>query len=182
MNNLQNKYHKEVMPKLKAEFEIKNALALPYLEKIVINAGMAEALQNKEVLQKFKEQLAQISGQTPQITLAKKSISTFKLKAGDPIGLMVTLRGKRAWDFLEKLISVVTPRIRDFRGLEDGKFDSHGNYNLGFAEHTIFPGLDLSKVDKARGLVVSLVIRNSDKQKSKAMLELLGLPFKKGEN
>src|SRR3990167_8466333 len=131
MNNLQKKYQDEVSPKLKEEFQITNDLALPKLEKILINAGMAEALQNKESLEKMKEQLAQISGQMPKITTAKKSISTFKLKAGDPIGLMITLRGKRAWDFLEKFIFVVVPRIRDFRGVSQNKFDNRGNYSIG---------------------------------------------------
>lgn len=177
MNNLQKKYQQQVMPKLKEEFNVKNSLALPFIEKVVVNAGTSDALQNREVLPKVKEYLAQITGQMPKITSAKKSISSFKLRAGDQIGAVVTLRGKKAWDFLEKLISVVAPRMRDFRGMPDDKFDNAGNYSLGFVEHTIFPGVDLSKVDKPRGLVVSIVVKKSDKQKSKRMLELLGLPF-----
>ena len=170
------------MPKLKEEFNIKNPHALPYLEKIVVNTGTSDALTNREVLAKVKEQLAQITGQAPKITSAKKSISTFKLKAGDQIGIMVTLRGQKAWDFLERLISIVAPRMRDFRGMPDDKFDKAGNYNIGFSEYTIFPGLDLSKVDKPRGFVISAVVKNSDQQKSKRMLELLGLPFRKENN
>lgn len=182
MNSLQKKYQEEVAPKLKEEFSIKNTLAIPFIEKIIVNTGASDALQNREVLTKAKEQLAQITGQVPKITAARKSISTFKLRSGDQIGVMATLRGKKAWDFLEKLIAIVAPRMRDFRGMPDDKFDNVGNYSLGFAEHTIFPGLDLSKVDKPRGLVVSIVIRKSDKQKSKRLLELLGLPFMKEAN
>lgn len=179
MTNLNIKYREEVVPKLKEEFGIKNELALPSIEKIVVNVGAAEALQNKEVLGKIKEQLAIISGHAPTITLAKKSISTFKLKAKDPIGVMVTLRGKKAWDFLEKLINIVIPRIRDFRGMHDNKFDKIGNYSFGLAEQTLFPYLEYSKVDKVRGLVISIVVKKSDPEKTKKMFELLGVPFRK---
>lgn len=179
MNNLQKKYQEEYSEKLKEEFKLKNALALPYIEKIVVNTGAAEALQNREILTKVKEQLAQITGQMPKITLAKKSISTFKLKAGDPIGVMVTLRAKRGWDFLEKFITIVVPRIRDFRGLDNDNFDQKGNFSIGIIEQTLFPNLDFSKVDKTRGLVVTIVIKKSDPQKSKRLLEILGLPFRK---
>lgn len=179
MTNLNIKYREEVVPKLKEEFGIKNELALPSIEKIVVNVGAAEALQNKEVLGKIKEQLAIISGHAPTITLAKKSISTFKLKAKDPIGVMVTLRGKKAWDFLEKLIRIVIPRIRDFRGMHDNKFDKIGNYSFGLAEQTLFPYLEYSKIDKVRGLVISIVVKKSDPEKTKRMFELLGVPFRK---
>src|SRR3989344_4102952 len=179
MTNLNIKYREEIIPKLKEEFKIKNELALPCIEKIVINVSAAEALQNKEVLAKIKEQLAIISGHAPTITLAKKSISTFKLKAKDPIGVMVTLRGKKAWDFLEKLIYIVIPRIRDFRGMQDDKFDRMGNYSFGITEQTLFPYLDYSKVDKVRGMVVTIVVKKSDPKKSKRMLEFLGMPFRK---
>ena len=179
MNNLQKKYQEETMPKLKEEFNLKNSLAVPSIEKIVVNIGAAEALQNREVLTKIKEQLSQIAGQMPKITLAKKSISTFKLKAGDPIGAMVTLRGQKSWDFLEKFIAIVVPRMRDFRGLPEDKFDKMGNYSIGLTEQSLFPHLEFSKVDKTRGLVVTIVTRNSDRDKSKRLLELLGLPFRK---
>ena len=180
--NLQDKYKQEVVPKLKEEFALKNTLALPYIEKIVINVAASEALQTKEVLEKIKEQLAIIAGQTPKVTFAKKSISTFKLKAGDKIGVMVTLRGKKAWDFLEKFIGIVAPRLRDFRGMPKDKFDEAGNYSIGFGEQNIFPHLEYSKIDKPRGLVISIVIKKSDKQKSLRMLEILGLPFRKGDS
>ena len=179
MTNLNTKYRQEVIPKLKEELKIKNELALPNIEKIVINVGAAEALQSKEVLAKIKEQLAIISGHAPTITLAKKSISTFKLKAKDPIGVMVTLRGKKAWDFLEKLIGIVIPRIRDFRGMQENKFDKMGNYSFGLAEQTLFPYLEYSKVDKVRGMVITIVVKKGDQDKSKRMLELLGMPFRK---
>lgn len=179
MTNLKSKYREEIVPKLKKELGIKNELALPYIEKVVLNVGAAEALQSKEVLAKIKEQLAVIAGHTPTITLAKKSISSFKLKAKDPIGVMVTLRGQKAWDFLEKLISIVIPRMRDFRGMQVNKFDKMGNYSFGIAEQTLFPYLEYSKVDKVRGMVITIVIKKSDQGKSKTMLEFLGMPFRK---
>lgn len=179
MNNLQIKYKEEVKFKLKEEFGLKNDLSLPFIEKVILNAGAAEALSDKGVIEKIKEQLATIAGQIPKVTQAKKSISSFKLKQGDSIGVMVTLRGKKAWDFLEKFISIVIPRMRDFRGMPKEKFDEKGNYNFGMSEQILFPEIDYSKIDKVRGLVITLVIKNSDKEKSKRMLELLGLPFRK---
>ncbi|OGD97415.1 50S ribosomal protein L5 [Candidatus Curtissbacteria bacterium RIFCSPLOWO2_01_FULL_38_11b] len=180
MNKISKKYYKdEVSPKLKEEFKIKNDLSLPFLEKIVLNASVVDSFSDKAVLEKVKNQMADISGQMPKITLAKKSISSFKLKQNDPIGVMVTLRGKKSWNFLESFISLVAPRMRDFRGMPDDKFDEKGNYSFGVAEQILFPQIDYSKIDKPRGLVVTLVIQKSDKQKSKRMLELLGLPFRK---
>lgn len=179
MNTIFEKYKKEALPKIKEEFEIKNDMACPVIEKVVLNVGAAESLTNKESLEKIKEQLAQISGQRPRVTLAKKSISTFKLKQNDPIGVMVTLRGKKAWDFLQRFISIVVPRTRDFRGMTPDKFDQSGNYSLGIQEQILFPEIDYSKIDKIRGLVVTVVVKNSDRDKSKRLLELLGLPFRK---
>ena len=179
MSNILSIYNKEIVPKLKEEFKISNTLEIPRIEKVVINIGAAESLTAKDVLEKIKEQLAIISGQKPKITIAKKSISTFKLKQNDQIGAMVTLRGKKAWDFLDKFITIVIPRIRDFRGLSRDKFDNSGNYSLGIAEQSIFPHLEYSKIDKARGLVVTIVIKNGSKEKSPRLFELLGLPFKK---
>ena len=179
MTNLQDKFKKETVPKLKEEFAIKNALAVPRLEKINLNMGLAEAASNREALAKAQEQLATIAGQRPRVTTAKKAISSFKLRAGDQIGLMVTLRKKKAWDFLEKLISIVMPRMRDFRGLLETSFDKAGNYSLPLTEQILFPEVDYAKVDKIRGLVVTLVFKNSNREKSKRILELLGLPFRK---
>lgn len=177
--SLYQKYNQEVLPKLKEEFGISNDLAAPKIEKIVLNVGVAEAIGSKDVLGKVKEQLATISGQMPKITKAKKSISAFKLKEKDQIGVMVTLRGKRAWNFLERFIAIVIPRIRDFRGLSKDKFDKAGNYSLGLTEQILFPEVDYAKIDKIRGLVVTVVIKNSDAQKSQKLLELLGAPFQK---
>jgi len=178
MTSLTSSYYEQVLPKLKEEFNLKNNLALPKLEKIVLNAGVGEGISSKDVPEKVKDQLSQISGQRPRITLAKKAISTFKLKKNDPIGVMVTLRGKRAWQFLEKLIKIILPRMRDFRGLSESKFDKFGNYSLGIPEQILFPEIDYSKIDKIRGLVITIVIKNSDQQKSKRFLELLGVPFR----
>jgi len=176
MANLIIKYQ-EILPKLKEEFGLKNNLASPAIEKIVLNVGLAEAISNKDVMEKAKDHLATIAGQKPKITRAKKSISTFKLKENDQIGLMVTLRGKRAWDFLEKFVNIILPRMRDFRGLPLSKFDENGNYSLGITEQTLFPEVDYSKIDKVRGLVVTIVVKNSDKEKSQKLFELLGIPF-----
>lgn len=176
--NLLNKYNDEKQ-KLKEEFAIKNDLSAPSLEKIVLNMGLAEAISNKEVLTRAREQLAAISGQSAKITRSKKAISNFKLRANEPIGAMVTLRGKRAWDFLTKLVAIVLPRMRDFRGLSEAKFDKYGNYNLGITEQILFPEIDYSKIDKIRGLNISIVFKNSSPEKSKRLLELLGIPFRK---
>ena len=175
--NLQNKYENEAIAKLKEEFEIKNLMAIPKVEKVVLNMGLAEALSSKDVMEKAIDQLSTIAGQRPRITKAKKAISTFKLREGDQIGLMVTLRGKMAWNFLEKLIAVVMPRMRDFRGLSENKFDRVGNYSLGITEQILFPEIDYAKIDKIRGLVATIVIKNSDQKKSKRLMELLGVPF-----
>ena len=179
MTNLNKKYQEVALPKLKEEFELSNDLAVPRIEKIVINSSVVEAISNKEVLERVKDQLATITGQRPATRKAKKSISSFKLKEKDPIGAMVTLRGKKAWYFFEKLISIVLPRMRDFRGLTPSSFDEFGNYSLGIDEQILFPEIDYSKIDKIRGLVATIVIRNSNKQKSQRLFELLGIPFKK---
>lgn len=179
MTGLANKYQEEVRPKLKEELNITNELALPLLEKIVVNAGVAEAITSKEILEKVGDQLTKITGQKPKIARAKKAISSFKLKEGDPIGIVVTLRGKKAWDFLEKLINIVLPKMRDFRGVSETKFDKAGNYSLGLQEQILFAEIDYAKIDKIRGLVITMVIKNSNSEKSKRFMELLGVPFRK---
>lgn len=176
--NLLEKYQKEVKTELMSEFNIKNPNALPHVVKVVLNVGASESLSDKGVLEKIKDQLSTISGQQPKVTLAKKSISSFKLKEKDPIGVMVTLRDKKAWNFLEKFVSIVLPRIRDFRGLPISKFDKFGNYSFGIEEQIIFPEIDYAKIDKIRGLVLTIVIKNSTPQKSKKLLELLGFKFR----
>lgn len=179
MTGLYSKYQKEIIPKLKEEFNLTHDLAVPTLEKVVLNMGVSEAKDNKDIIAKVDDQLATIAGQKPRVTKAKEAISTFKLRENDPIGIMATLRGKKAWNFLEKLIAIVMPRMRDFRGLPSTKFDKAGNYNLGITEQILFPEIDYSKIDKVRGLVVSIVVKNSNVEKSKRLLELLGVPFMK---
>ncbi|MBI2594308.1 50S ribosomal protein L5 [Candidatus Curtissbacteria bacterium] len=179
MSSILDKYKNEVVPKIKEEFAIKNDLAVPVVGKITLNASATDALANHDVLEKIKDQLAVIAGQRPRTTLAKRAISSFKLRAKDPIGAMVTLRGRRAWDFLEKFISTVVPKMRDFRGVPQSKFDRFGNYSFGLSEQILFPEIDYAKIDKIRGLVVTIVIKNSNQEKSKRFLELLGLPFRK---
>src|SRR3989338_7004230 len=148
------------------------------IEKITVNVGVADALINKDVIGKVTEQISLISGQKPKWTKAKKAIAGFKLRQGDVIGVKVTLRGKKAWQFLERLIRVAIPRIRDFRGISQSKFDKDGNYTLGLTEQIIFPEIVYSKIDKIRGLSVTISIKNTNPEKSKRVLELLGLPFK----
>lgn len=177
-NSIFIKLKEEVTPKIKEEFSLKNDLSLPKIEKIVLAIGASEALTNKESIEKIKDQLTQIAGQRARVTRAKQSISNFKLKKGDPIGVAVTLRGKRAHFFLEKLIAVVIPKMRDFRGVPPTKFDANGNYSLGITEQILFPEIDYAQIDRIRGLVVTVVFKNSSVEKSKKALELLGLPFR----
>lgn len=179
MTNSQVKYKEEMLPILKEEFGFKNDLSVPTLVKVVVNASSVDAITNKEILEKIKEQLATITGQAAKVTKARESISAFKLKEKDPIGVMVTLRNKKAWNFIERLVATVLPRIRDFRGLSQEKFDKFGNYSFGLTEQILFPEIDYSKIDKVRGMVITLVIRNSDPEKSKRFMELLGFPFRK---
>ncbi len=177
---LQEKYEKEVIPVLMKEFNLTNKLAVPKISKIVVNIGLGEALANKNLIEVVAKQLAIICGQKPKVTVAKRSISAFKLRAGTPIGLKVTLRGKRMYDFLLKLISVVLPRVRDFHGVSPANFDKQGNYSLGFAEQTIFPEINFDEIDKIRGLEVTIVTTTDKPKQAQRLLELLGMPFVKG--
>lgn len=179
MNRLKEKYLKEVRFKLKEEYSIKNDLAIPKLEKIVINIGVGEAKDNLGILDKVKTNILAISGQLPVVTKAKKSISSFKLIKGAPIGLMVTLRGEKMYSFLDKLINAVLPKVRDFRGVPETSFDDHGNFNLGLREQTIFPEVDYKNIDKTRGLQVTIATSAKEKAKGKRLLELFGMPFSK---
>lgn len=176
---LQETYKKEIIPKLKEELGIKNPMAVPRLVKITINCGMGEALKDKKVLEKMSQQLAVITGQKPQIRVAKRAISTFKLRSGDPIGLKVTLRGRRMFDFFTRLVTIALPRVRDFRGVAHRGFDGNGNYTLGIAEQTIFAELPYALVDKVRGFEVTLVTTAKSNEHAKRLLELLGMPFEK---
>ncbi|HBC72315.1 50S ribosomal protein L5 [Candidatus Amesbacteria bacterium RIFOXYB1_FULL_47_13] len=177
--NYQEIYQETAVKTLMKEFGIKNKQAVPKLEKIVINVGLKEAASNKGVLDKVAEQITVITGQKPKVTRAKKSIANFKLREGDPIGLMVTLRGKRMEDFYSKLVTITLPRVRDFHGVKDDAFDKGGNYTLGITEQIVFPEIDYAKVDKIRGLEISLVMNTKDAKISRRLLTLLGMPFEK---
>jgi large subunit ribosomal protein L5 len=179
MNKLKEKYQNEVVPELKKSLSIKNIMAVPQLNKIVINCGLGEALADKKVIDSVSAQLTVIAGQKPQITRAKKAISTFKLRAGDIIGLKATLRGQRMYDFFTKFVGIVLPRVRDFRGIPNRGFDGKGNYTLGLEEQTIFPELDYKLVDKIRGMEITFVTTAKDNRSGKLLLSLLGLPFEK---
>jgi large subunit ribosomal protein L5 len=179
MSNLLVYYQKEVKNKLIEEFGIKNAMAAPKLKKVVINVGLGEALVNKKAVETVVSQLAVITGQKPVVTHAKKDISTFKVRKGDAIGVMVTLRGAKMYDFIEKLVKIVLPRIRDFRGISNSGFDKWGNYTLGLREQIIFTEIEYSEVDKVRGLEITCVTTAKDAKSCKRLLELLGMPFQK---
>lgn len=171
------KYKSEIVPKLQEKLGINNPLALPRVVKVVINMRVPEGKENKQMIDEAIEELKLITGQKPRVCRAKKSVSGFKLRKGDPIGLKVTLRGKRMYDFLEKLFFLVLPRLRDFKGLSVNQFDSSGNFNIGLREQTIFPEINIDKIKKVRGLQVSIVTNTQDKEKAKILLEVLGLPF-----
>ncbi|MDP3998807.1 MAG: 50S ribosomal protein L5 [bacterium] len=177
--NIEEYYQKEVAPKLMTEQGYTNALAVPRVLKIVLNIGLKEAIGNKNVLENVSRELAVISGQKPKVTRAKRAIAGFKLRAGDVIGLAVTLRKKKMSNFLEKLIGIVLPRMRDFRGLSRGSFDSSGNYTLGITEQIVFPEIDFAKIDKIRGLEITLVTSAKSKGEAEKLLEYLGMPFQK---
>lgn len=169
----------EIQKKLMDDLKITNFMAVPKVIKIVVNVGAGEATVNKGVLEKIKEQLSLITGQKPIITKARMSVSAFKLRKGMPIGVKVTLRGKMMNIFLEKLIKIIIPRLRDFRGISEKNIDLHGNLNIGLAEQTIFPEIDFDKIDKIRGLQVTIVTNARDRQKGRKLFQLLGIPFKK---
>ncbi len=177
MSRLKDKYSNELKTKLREDLNLKNSLSLPAVSKIVVNMGIGEAKDNAGILDKAKINLAVITGQQPVVTKAKKSIASFKLTVGAPIGLMVTLRGERMYDFLDKLVNIVLPKVRDFRGLSDKSFDSKGNFNLGLRELTIFPEVDFKNVDKPRGIQVTITTTARNKEQGKKLLELLGVPF-----
>lgn len=179
MNSLNEQYIKEMVPKLKTSLKLDNVMSVPKLEKLVINASLGEAIGDKKVIERMAEQLGVITGQKAQVTKAKKAISTFKLREGDAIGLKVTLRGERMYDFLVKLISIALPRVRDFRGIPSAGFDGNGNYTLGISEQTIFPEIDFAMVDKVRGFQVTFVTNARTNEEAKALLIALGLPFEK---
>lgn len=178
MVRLLERYKKEIVPQLMKELGCGNVYEVPRLEKIVINMGMGEAIQNAKALDAAVAELAAISGQKPVVTKARRSISNFKLRQGMAIGCMVTLRGKRMYEFLDRLLNIALPRVRDFRGLSDRSFDGRGNYSLGVREQIIFPEIDLDKVEKVRGLTVSIITTARSDAEGKALLKALGMPFR----
>ena len=177
MTQLEKTYQEQYVPKMMKELHIANRMAVPKLVKIVINCGLGEALKDKKIADKMSEQIAAITGQKPVITKAKIAISSFKLREGDAIGVKVTLRGKRMYDFLTRLVSVALPRVRDFRGVSKKGFDKKGNYTLGVPEQTIFPDLEYSLVDHVRGFEATFVTTAQTDEEAKMLLTLLGLPF-----
>ena len=178
MARLKEKYKNEIAPALAKDFGIENPMAIPRIEKIVLNMGIGEAIGNAKVLDTAVEELRSITGQKPVITKAKKSIASFKLREGMNIGTMVTLRGERMYEFLDRLISVALPRVRDFRGISAKAFDGRGNYTLGIREQLIFPEIDFNKVDKTRGMNISIVTTARNDEQSRALLKALGMPFR----
>lgn len=179
MNRLKEKYIKEVQAKLQQELGLKNILAVPRLNKIVISMGLGEAKDNKEIIEKVRVYLKALAGQSPVVTFAKKSIASFKVSKGQPVGLMVTLRGNKMYAFLDKFTSVVLPKVRDFKGISQNSFDQGGNLNLGLKEQTIFPEVDYKSIDKVRGLAVTITTTAKTSDGGRKLLEALGMPFKK---
>ena len=177
MERLKKKYQEEVIPAMMKEFGYKNVLQVPRLEKITLNVGLGEAILNIKVLDAAAAEVMAITGQKPVITKAKKAIANFKLREGVPIGCMVTLRRERMYEFLDRLIHVALPRVRDFRGVSDRSFDRRGNYSLGLREQIIFPEIQADKVEKARGLSVSIVTTAKTDKEGKALLKYMGMPF-----
>jgi large subunit ribosomal protein L5 len=178
MARLKQRYQKDIAPAIAKEFGIKNPMAIPRLEKIVLNMGMGEAIANSKVLDTALAELTSIAGQKPVITKAKKSIASFKLRQGMPIGVMVTLRGDRMYEFFDRLVSVALPRVRDFRGVSPKAFDGRGNYTIGIREQLIFPEIDFNKVDKLRGMNISIVTSARNDEQARALLKSLGMPFR----
>jgi len=179
INRLKDLYQKTAVPALMSEFGIKHPLAVPKLQKIVVSVGITEDQHQKEALDNFGRQLQVITGQVPKVTTAKQSIAGFKLRAGDPIGLMVTLRGLRMYQFADKLINIVLPRVKDFQGVKRTSFDQGGNYNLGIEEQIVFPEIEYGKIDQVRGLQITFVTNAKSSDQALRLLQLLGMPFTK---
>src|SRR5213594_835872 len=175
---LKARFRKEVAPALMKEFELKNPMAVPHLHKIVVNVGVGEATQNAKVLDPAVNELGQITGQKPVVTRAKKSIAAFKVREGQPIGAMVTLRGDRMFEFFDRLVNVALPRVRDFRGVSTKSFDGRGNYTLGIKDQLIFPEIDYAKVEKTKGMNISITTTARTDAEGLALLKAMGMPFK----
>jgi large subunit ribosomal protein L5 len=177
---LKEKYLKEIKPALQKELGLENTMAVPRLEKIILNMGLGEATQNNKIIDPLVADLALIAGQKPVTTKSKKSIAAFKVRAGMPIGAMVTLRGEKMYEFLDRLISTALPRVRDFRGVSSKSFDGRGNYTLGLRDQLLFPEIDYSRVEKIKGMNVTIVTTAQDDNGARALLKLFGMPFRQG--
>ena len=178
MSRLKTHYENDVVPALQKEYGYKNVMAIPKVEKVVVNMGLGEATGNAKIVDTGADEVARVTGQKPVITRAKKSIAQFKVRKGMPIGTMVTLRGERMWEFLDRLIAVALPRVRDFRGVSPKGFDGRGNYTLGLKDQLLFPEIDYMKVDKARGMNISVITTARTDEESRKLLQLLGMPFR----
>jgi large subunit ribosomal protein L5 len=174
---LKEHYTKEVRKKLQEQFGIKNPMAIPKVEKVVLNMGVGEAIQNIKILDSAVDELATITGQKPVVTKAKKSIASFKLREGQSIGARVTLRGEKMYEFLDRLINIALPRVRDFRGVPTKSFDGRGNYTLGIRDHVIFPEIDVTKLDKSKGMNITIVTTAKNDEQARFLLRELGMPF-----
>ena len=180
MSRLKDKYQKDVVPALQKEFGYKNVMAVPKISKVVVNMGLGEATSNAKIIDTGADEVARITGQKPVTRRAKKSIAAFKVRKGMPIGTMVTLRGERMWEFLDRLVSIALPRVRDFKGVSPRGFDGRGNYTLGLRDQLLFPEIDYMKVDKARGMNVSVVTTAKTDQEARKLLQFMGMPFRQG--
>ena len=178
MTRLKEKYQKEVVPALQKEFGYKNVMAIPKIEKVVVNMGLGEATGNAKITDVGAEELGRITGQRPVTRRAKKSIAAFKVRKGQPVGTMVTLRGERMWEFLDRLMTIALPRVRDFKGVSPKGFDGRGNYTLGLKDQLLFPEIDYMKVDKARGMNVSVVTSAKSDEEARKLLQFIGMPFR----
>jgi large subunit ribosomal protein L5 len=178
MSRLKDRYLKDVVPSLRKEFGYKNVMAVPKIEKIVLNMGLGEATQNVKIVDAGADEIGRITGQKPVVRRAKKSIAQFKVRKGMPIGVMVTLRGERMYEFLDRLITIALPRVRDFRGVSGRGFDGRGNFTLGLRDQLIFPEIDYMKVDKGRGMNISVVTTARTDQEARRLLQLMGMPFR----
>jgi large subunit ribosomal protein L5 len=179
MNSLLKKYQTKIVPELKKDLKLKNVMAVPKVLKIVVNMGLNDAVGNKGIIDKARKQIETIAGQKASVTKARKSISAFKLRKGMPMGLKVTLRGIRMFDFLEKIVKIVLPRQRDFKGISEKGFDGLGNLNIGFKEQTIFPDIEYDQIDRPRGIEVTIVTSSAKNEQARVLLEKIGIPFKK---
>jgi large subunit ribosomal protein L5 len=181
MSRLRDRYVKDVVPALTKEFGYKNVMAVPKIEKVVVNMGLGEATANAKLIEVGSDELARITGQKPVVRRAKKSIAAFKVRKGQPVGTSVTLRGDRMYEFLDRLMSIALPRVRDFRGVSPRGFDGRGNFTLGLRDQLLFPEIDYMKVDKARGMNVSVVTTARTDQEARKLLQLIGMPFRTQE-